>query len=109
MPASEEQQRKFGLFERGEVSANSFYKASRATMLRNFYRRGQRMFRIALGMDWYPQEEALNDCLEELNDTEKDGFMMGWQADAWATDHGIPLAVEGSIEIVRERRDVQGA
>jgi hypothetical protein len=51
-------------------------------------------------MGFCPQIEALNDTLQDLNPTEREGFLMGWQADAWATDRSKELSVEGTYSFM---------
>jgi hypothetical protein len=51
-------------------------------------------------MGFCPQIEALNDTLQDLSPTEREGFLMGWQADAWATDRSKELSVEGTYSFM---------
>lgn len=92
MPASNLQRKMFGLFRAGR---GFHYREERSFLLRDYYRIGQRLFRLALGHGWAPQEEALNDILQTLNATEREGLLMGWQSDAYAHDHGLEFAAEG--------------
>ncbi len=92
MPASNAQRKMFGLFLQGK---GFNYREERSLLLRDYYRMGQRMFRLALGHGWQPQVEALSDILQVCNDSEREGLLMGWQSDAWAHDHDQPFAVEG--------------
>ena len=78
------------------MKARFFLPRDGGTMLRDYYRRGQRLFRSVLEVGYgTPDTEMLNDLLDGLNDTQKEGFLMGWQSDAYATEHGLELSVEG--------------
>lgn len=77
-----------------KISAKNFMNSS--NMVRTFYMKGQRAYRKALEMGWQPQMAALNDTLQDLNDTQREGFLMGWQADAAAQELSLDLSVEGT-------------
>lgn len=67
---------------------------TRSNTLREWYRKGQASFRLTKeqGVD---QLDFLNFVQQELDGTGREGFLMGWQSDAYATDHGLTLGVEG--------------
>ena len=75
---------------------------TRSNKMREWYIKGQNAFRR--GMNDLRQ---LNDATAEMDQHEKEGFLMGWQADAWAYDNDKPFAVSGGTRW--EPDDMEGA
>jgi hypothetical protein len=96
MAASEKARKKFGRFQRELLDTEDFISTNTSNLMRTFYMKGQRAYRKALEWGWQPQEAALNDTLQELNDTQREGFLMGWQSDAYAYELSMIFAVEGT-------------
>jgi hypothetical protein len=81
----------------------SGYSEKRASLLREWYRKGQAAFRGALCGHQFQMTSALNDLTQDLKDgPEKDGLLMGWQSDAYAWDNGLEFSVEGSDAVGEE-------
>jgi hypothetical protein len=78
----------------------------RSNLLRDWYRKGQATFREAIeqGID---RHELLNDLKQMLDGDGRDGFLMGWQSDAWAYDNGKPLSFIGSARWETEPHDME--
>jgi hypothetical protein len=79
------------------------YAEARESKLREWYRIGQSYFRGFMDRDNHI--EILNDLLPvlgERDEAEREGFLMGWQSDAYAHDHGMRLSVEGTTRIIME-------
>lgn len=93
--ATEEQRKAFGQTHE-RMRTRFFLSQDGSSVLRDYYRRGQRLFRAMLQVGYgTPDTETLNDLLEGLNESQREGFLMGWQSDAYAHDHGLELSVEG--------------
>jgi len=76
--------------------AGNYVHERRSSMLREWYRKGQQAFRALSKTGSTMNLDHMNDLLTELKETEREGFLMGWQSDAWATKNDQPLAVEGA-------------
>lgn len=78
---------------------------TKSALLREWYRQGQKFFRNALqsaaGLE--PSlTQALNHHCQGLSDVQKEGFLMGWQSDAYAYDNGLDFSVEGADYVIHE-------
>lgn len=90
----------------GKQSPLSVTSELRATKLREWYRLGQAYFRGFF--DPANHAENLNDALQLLSknsDAERDGFLMGWQSDVYAFEHGLQYSVEGTDHIAQEEKN----
>lgn len=68
----------------------------RSNNLRDWYNKGQQMFRTFLG-----DHGVLND-LEFEEEVHREGFLMGWNSDAYALSHNMDLSVLGGQRIEME-------
>lgn len=69
-----------------------------SNILREWYVKGQAHYRTirALGFaDWFSDLDVVNGELQELTDLQREGFLMGWQSDDYATKNNMPLSQEG--------------
>ena len=92
----------FGGMDGDLMEAKKAGMESRGTKLRDWYRKGQAMFRqVHTKLDATQRMDGsrlvyLNEFLQQIRgDTQKEGFMMGWQSDQWAWDNNKPFSVEG--------------
>jgi len=70
----------------------------KAATLRKWYRAGQAAYRTAVD-----KITVLNDQLQDIpGDREREGFLMGWQSDAWAYENNKTFSVEGTCNIIPE-------
>lgn len=81
-------------FGRQDMNHNiPVWAETRAATLREWYRQGQKFFRTGTGS----RLVRLNDILQTIHDdTEREGFLMGWQSDQWAVENNKPFSVEGT-------------
>ena len=63
----------------------------RSNNLRDWYNKGQQMFRTFLGDPAYVSD------LEFDNDLHREGFLMGWNSDREAVKRGLELSVLGGV------------
>ena len=79
---------------------------ARSNRLRDAYNAGQRCFRFLLEKRRRVTADDLNDMISmPMHDTDREGFMMGWQSDAYAVEHGLPLSVLGGDRWEPEDKD----
>jgi hypothetical protein len=79
---------------------------TRSRLLREWYRIGQAYFRGFI--DPSNHVKRLNDALQMLSEhsaAEREGFLMGWQSDVYAYEHGMQLSVDGSDAVPAEEND----
>jgi len=81
----------------------------RSNQLRDWYRTAQRLFRnMYSGLDATQKMDGtitsrLNDLLAGMpNDVAREGFLMGWQSDAYAAEHNLPFSIEGADRVIPE-------
>lgn len=76
---------------------------ARSNKLREWYRVGQSFFRSKVWVNHvYTLNALLQSDLKSLDYDEREGFLMGWQSDAYAYDNGLAFSVEGSHRIEPE-------
>ena len=102
MAASKTQRALFGKFLENEGKVHGYLHEEAAGKLREWYRRGQRAFRECLKWGPVGDLQQYNDLLFPLRNYEREGFLMGWQSDAWAYDNGKQFSVEGTGTIIQE-------
>ena len=78
--------------ESGDSVSKGFIE-SKSNNLREWYRKGQAAFRSTMGQD---QVDTLNGFIQELEGDKREGFLMGWQSDAYACQNNLTLSYEGT-------------
>lgn len=90
----------------GRSEAINHNAEKRATKLREWYRIGQAYFRGFVDPSLHINR--LNDALQMLSnkdDVEREGFLMGWQSDVYAYEHGLDYSAEGMDHVAQEDND----
>jgi hypothetical protein len=89
----------------GNMNSN---QEARSNILREAYRHGQRVFRSVLKSGATPGAGHLSYYLDDFeDDAKREGFLMGWQSDAYANDHGMELSIEGQTRTVFDDADIE--
>jgi hypothetical protein len=83
----------FNRYNKDDVTVSTAYIETKSNILREWYRKGQQAFRHLAHTD---KVEFLNDVLQELEGDARDGFLMGWNSDAYADQHNLGLSIEGT-------------
>lgn len=85
--------RLFNRYHNADPATSFSYIEAKSNALREWYRKGQRAFRQIESGD---KITYFNDLLSGLEGDERDGFLMGWNSDNYATQHNMQLSVEGA-------------
>jgi len=100
MSASNAQRDMFGSFHKD--GGGAFFQEEKSNLLREWYRRGQRAYRQLKEAGSAPQIEHFNDLMNDMHGDAREGFLMGWQSDSWADQHGKQFSIEGTTSIIQE-------
>jgi len=90
----------------GRLEAIGHNAELKAHKLREWYRIGQAYFRGFVDPSLHINR--LNDALQMLSnktDVEREGFLMGWQSDVYAYEHGLEYSQEGMDSVEVEDND----
>ena len=91
-----EKQRQFGKYMIDWAMHGNNKMETRSNVLRECYRKGQQAYRLARERGHIPPVSFFSEE-HELTDLEVEGFLMGWQSDAYADRHDMELSVEGDV------------
>lgn len=85
-----------------EETVSSAFIETRSNTLREWYRKGQACYRNSLEGH---KPVLLDGYLQGIeNHVEREGFLMGWQSDAYADQHSLGLSIQGV-----DRQEYEGA